>query len=376
MKKYYFPRFSAFLAAFLGAVISLLLVTGVAYALIVNGSLTLAANNASGQIIFQSGGLTTRGTVTAAGSWNLQNGAIATNATDGFTYLPSSAGTPTGVPTAIAGGVPLDVDTTNFFLYARLNGSWQIVGPLQAGTGISITSGVISATSTGGSCIGWISCTCQTLISKLSVTNGTATCFSWEFQDTQNNGLGIDFTTQNSGTGAVTVTQGVGVQVSSGGTNAGQGIHRWVTTNSAPIAASTATWAVACLGAVTTVIDLNTEVAFGATGNSFAQGAYAGVRGSSISGSNTVFAFVTEGVAAVQNVTLSTIGIDTAYHTFAIYRVGGATKGFVDAETPVALTDANPTVTWGFSAIAINGGTSTIRSGTYDKCVIVKAGGV
>lgn len=45
--------------------------------------------------------------------------ALATNATDGFLYIPSCAGTPTGVPTANTGRVPMIYDTTNhkFYIY-------------------------------------------------------------------------------------------------------------------------------------------------------------------------------------------------------------------------------------------------------------------
>lgn len=38
-------------------------------------------------------------------------------ATDGFIYIPQCAGTPTGVPTAFTGRVPLVWDTTNKKLY-------------------------------------------------------------------------------------------------------------------------------------------------------------------------------------------------------------------------------------------------------------------
>lgn len=50
--------------------------------------------------------------------------AIATTATDGFVYIPTCAGTPTGVPTSNTGRVALVYDTTNdqFWIY---NGSWK-----------------------------------------------------------------------------------------------------------------------------------------------------------------------------------------------------------------------------------------------------------
>lgn len=50
--------------------------------------------------------------------------AIATNATDGFLYLPSCAGTPSGTPTAYTGRVAFVYDTSANKLWAY-NGSWR-----------------------------------------------------------------------------------------------------------------------------------------------------------------------------------------------------------------------------------------------------------
>ena len=49
---------------------------------------------------------------------------LATNATDGFLYLPSCAGVPTGTPRGVTGMVPLVVDTTDGRLYAYIGGAW------------------------------------------------------------------------------------------------------------------------------------------------------------------------------------------------------------------------------------------------------------
>jgi hypothetical protein len=57
------------------------------------------------------------------------NQALATDATGGFLYVPSCAGTPTGTPTTQAGRVPLVVDTTNNRLYFYSGGSWRNAGP-------------------------------------------------------------------------------------------------------------------------------------------------------------------------------------------------------------------------------------------------------
>jgi len=72
--------------------------------------------------------LTTGGTermrVTSTG--NIHGTSGTTAMTDGFFYIPSAAGAPSGVPTAIAGRVPMYYDTTNnnFYVY---NGAWKKV---------------------------------------------------------------------------------------------------------------------------------------------------------------------------------------------------------------------------------------------------------
>lgn len=62
--------------------------------------------------------------LTSLQSCVLNNAAVATNATDGFLYIASCAGTPTGTPTAFTGRVAMVYDTTNnkFYIY---NGAWK-----------------------------------------------------------------------------------------------------------------------------------------------------------------------------------------------------------------------------------------------------------
>jgi hypothetical protein len=69
-------------------------------------------------------GITQAGNITAGAS-----AALATNATDGFLYVPTCAGTPTGTPTAITGMAPIVVNTTNNKLYFYSGGSWRDAGP-------------------------------------------------------------------------------------------------------------------------------------------------------------------------------------------------------------------------------------------------------
>ena len=51
--------------------------------------------------------------------------ARATTATDGFLYIPTCAGTPTGTPTGRNGNVPLIYDDTNQVLYIYSGGAWN-----------------------------------------------------------------------------------------------------------------------------------------------------------------------------------------------------------------------------------------------------------
>jgi len=68
--------------------------------------------------------ITSAGNVVAGGSV-----ALATTATDGFLYVPTCAGVPTGTPTAITGMAPIVVNTTNNKLYFYSGGAWRDAGP-------------------------------------------------------------------------------------------------------------------------------------------------------------------------------------------------------------------------------------------------------
>lgn len=60
----------------------------------------------------------------AASNMIIGTAALATNATNGFVYMPSCAGTPTGVPTAFTGRVPWVFDTTNKKICIYTAGAW------------------------------------------------------------------------------------------------------------------------------------------------------------------------------------------------------------------------------------------------------------
>jgi hypothetical protein len=83
-----------------------------------------------GDIEFQTSGTNSRATITSTGDIVLgKRSALATTATAELLYVPSCAGTPTGVPAGYTGMVPLVVDSTNNKLYFYSNGAWRDAGP-------------------------------------------------------------------------------------------------------------------------------------------------------------------------------------------------------------------------------------------------------
>ena len=85
---------------------------------------------AAGSIIFRNTSSTTeRARIDASGNVVINTAAIATTATDGFLYVPTCAGTPTGTPTTYTGRAPIVVNTTNNKLYFYSGGAWRDAGP-------------------------------------------------------------------------------------------------------------------------------------------------------------------------------------------------------------------------------------------------------
>lgn len=123
---------------------------------------TLIGIDASGNAIFNNqeaayinflSSNTQRARITALGSLVVGNNssALATNATDGFLYVSSSAGAPTGTPTTQTGSVPIHVDSTNNAMYMYTNSAWRSVagatvqGSRQTGTSMSVGTAITPA---------------------------------------------------------------------------------------------------------------------------------------------------------------------------------------------------------------------------------------
>jgi len=70
------------------------------------------------------------------------NQALATNATDGFLYIPSCNGTPSGTPTAFAGRVPLVINSNTNSVYFYSGGAWTqpTTSSISIGLTVSITT--------------------------------------------------------------------------------------------------------------------------------------------------------------------------------------------------------------------------------------------
>jgi len=95
---------------------------------------TPGLNDMPGRLVFSTTAdgaatVTERMRIDSNGNVRVGTAALATTATNGFLYVPTCAGTPTGVPTAITGLAPIVVDTTNNKLYFYSSGSWRDAGP-------------------------------------------------------------------------------------------------------------------------------------------------------------------------------------------------------------------------------------------------------
>ena len=124
---------------------------------------TPAASDMPGRLVFRttpSGSSTTseRMRIDNLGNVIINTAAIATSATDGFLYIPSCAGVPSGVPTTYTGRIPIVYDSTNSAI-SFYNGLWRQLGE------------VISATVVSGSAVSLTTATAAN-VTSISLTAG------------------------------------------------------------------------------------------------------------------------------------------------------------------------------------------------------------
>jgi hypothetical protein len=97
------------------------------------GNLTISGGtgvNGGGSITFQTATTTSLvAGLTISNNRNVSIGqaTLATTATNGFPYIPTCAGVPTGVPTSVTGFAPMVIDSTNNKLYFYAGGSWRLI---------------------------------------------------------------------------------------------------------------------------------------------------------------------------------------------------------------------------------------------------------
>lgn len=95
---------------------------------------TPGSNDMPGRLVFLTtadgaAATTERMRIDSNGNVRVGTAALATTATNGFLYVPTCAGAPTGVPTAITGLAPIVIDSTNNKLYFYSGGAWRDAGP-------------------------------------------------------------------------------------------------------------------------------------------------------------------------------------------------------------------------------------------------------
>lgn len=117
-----------------------------------NVTLTVGGNdvytNGSGIHRWLTGGGTIRLSIDNSGNIFPGTAALATSATNGFVYIQSCAGKPTGTPTDVTGRVPTIVDTSNNVPYFYANGAWRPMGQIIGVAAKAVTSTVLFTTQT------------------------------------------------------------------------------------------------------------------------------------------------------------------------------------------------------------------------------------
>lgn len=110
-----------------------------------NDYINTIATNVSGatKMVFNVGGVD-RLFVHSTGSVVAGNPSLTTTAVDGFVYIPTSDGKPTGVPTSQTGYAPIQINATDGELNYHTNSKWVSVAPIQTAD-LTLSSAQIKA---------------------------------------------------------------------------------------------------------------------------------------------------------------------------------------------------------------------------------------
>lgn len=120
--------------------------------------------------------------------------ALSTSATDGFLYMPTCAGTPSGTPTSFTGRGPAVLDSTNNKLYAYLGGAWRDLsgsggGGIGGSTG-STDNAILRADGTGGSTLQNSAVTINDTTGVVTLPNNANTGIEFASDGVGNIGMG------------------------------------------------------------------------------------------------------------------------------------------------------------------------------------------
>ena len=162
----------------------------------------------AGQIVYNgASSLTSSSAITVDSNSNVivGTGSLSTSATNGFLYLPTMAGTPTGTPTSYSGRTPIIIDTSNNSLYFYNSGWQQVSGGSGAVSSVSNSDSSLTVTPTTGAVVASLNLAhTNTWTAQQNFANITVPASNWIYFNTTTDtnwrmGLINAFTTSHVG---------------------------------------------------------------------------------------------------------------------------------------------------------------------------------